>query len=48
LLHPDLRQPGAVERLGVDHVREARRLSVGKFMNFTVARVTDSPASGAL
>ena len=38
LLHPDLRRPAALERLGVDHVREARRISVGKFMNFTVAR----------
>jgi hypothetical protein len=38
LTHPDLRTPGAMDRLGVDHVREARRIPVGKFMNFTAAR----------
>jgi hypothetical protein len=37
--HPQLREPGALDRLGVDHVREARRISIGKFMNFTAARV---------
>lgn len=37
LTHPDLRTLGALDRLGVDHVREARRISVGKFMNFTAA-----------
>ncbi len=37
LLHPDLRQSAALERLGVDQVREARRISVGKFLNFTPA-----------
>jgi len=37
--HPDLRRPGALPHLGVDHVRETRRISVGKFMNFTPARV---------
>ena len=38
LAHPDLREPAALDRLGVDHVREARRISVGKFMNFTAGR----------
>ncbi|MBT9290785.1 type I-G CRISPR-associated protein, Cas3-extension family [Prosthecodimorpha staleyi] len=37
--HPDLREPGALVPLGIDHVRVARRISVGKFMNFTRARV---------
>ncbi|KAF0118948.1 MAG: hypothetical protein FD149_335 [Rhodospirillaceae bacterium] len=38
LVHPDLREPGALPHLGVDHVMVARRISVGKFMNFTRAR----------
>jgi hypothetical protein len=41
LAHPDLREPAALDRFGVDHVREARRISVGKFMNFTAARPVD-------
>lgn len=36
--HPDLREPGALMHLGVDHVLVARRISVGKFMNFSRAR----------
>ncbi len=47
LTHPDLRNPRALDRLGVDHVREARRISVGKFMNFTKARVVDREESAA-
>jgi hypothetical protein len=38
LAHPDLRKPGALRHLGVDHVVVARRISVGKFMNFSRAR----------
>jgi hypothetical protein len=38
LTHPDLRGPGALRHLGVDHVLICRRVSVGKFMNFTRAR----------
>lgn len=38
LSHPDLRQPGALTHLGVDHVMVTRRISVGKFMNFSRAR----------
>lgn len=38
LSHPDLRKPGGLRHLGVDCVYEARRISVGKFMNFTRAR----------
>jgi len=37
LAHPDLRKSGALKHLGVDHVVIARRISVGKFMNFTRA-----------
>ncbi|HVV93276.1 MAG TPA: hypothetical protein VHD15_07645 [Hyphomicrobiales bacterium] len=47
LIHPDLRQPAALARLGVDHVREARRISVGKFMNFTAARTIDAEEGAA-
>ncbi|MFO1288839.1 MAG: hypothetical protein U1F49_21415 [Rubrivivax sp.] len=39
LAHPALREPGALQRLGVVQVMAARRISVGKFMNFTRARV---------
>jgi hypothetical protein len=39
LAHPKLREPGALRHLGVDHVRETRRINVGKFMNFTLAEV---------
>lgn len=39
LAHPELRKPGALAHLSVDHVRQARRHSVGKFMNFTPGRV---------
>jgi len=39
LAHPDLRKPGALAHLGLDHVRVTRRHSVGKFMNFSPARL---------
>lgn len=38
LAHPELRVPGALQHLGVDHVLVCRRVSVGKFMNFTRGR----------
>jgi hypothetical protein len=38
LAHPNLRQAGGLSHLGVDEVRLAHRISVGKFMNFTRAR----------
>jgi hypothetical protein len=38
LAHPDLRKPHELGHLGVDHVLVARRISVGKFMNFSRAR----------
>lgn len=47
LVHPGLRQPGALTRLGVDHVREARRISVGKFMNFTAAQMINAGEGAA-
>lgn len=37
LAHPNLRNPDALRHLGVDQVMKARRISVGKFMNFTRA-----------
>jgi hypothetical protein len=39
LLHPDLRKPGALAYAGVSCVYESRRISVGKFMNFTHAQL---------
>jgi len=39
--HPKLRQPNALKHLDIDHVVAARRISVGKFMNFTRARPVD-------
>jgi hypothetical protein len=36
--HPELRTAGALTHLGVEDVLIARRISVGKFMNFTRAR----------
>jgi len=41
LAHRDLRKSGKLTYLGVDHVLVANRISVGKFMNFTRARITD-------
>lgn len=38
LMHPRLREPGGLAHLGVAHVYMARRISVGKFMNFTRGR----------
>ena len=43
LAHPRLREVGALEHLGVEHVFVARRISVGKFMNFTRARPLYEP-----
>jgi hypothetical protein len=39
--HPELRESDHLAYLGVDHVRVANRISVGKFMNFTRARILD-------
>lgn len=38
MTHPKLKDTGALAHLSVDQVLEARRVSVGKFMNFTRAR----------
>lgn len=38
LAHPDLHTPGGLAHLGVAEVMRTRRISVGKFMNFTAAR----------
>jgi hypothetical protein len=39
LSHPDLRKPGRLKHLSVDHVLVAQRISVGKFMNFARGRL---------
>jgi len=41
LVHPDLRAPNGLAHLGVDQVMVTRRISVGKFMNFSRARPLD-------
>jgi hypothetical protein len=38
LSHPSLLAPGALRHLSVEFVQTSRRISVGKFMNFTRAR----------
>lgn len=38
MTHPNLKHPGALAHLSVDQVLKARRVPVGKFMNFTRAR----------
>jgi hypothetical protein len=38
LSHPDLREPDGLKHLSVDHVVVTRRISVGKYMNFSRAR----------
>lgn len=42
LAHPDLRESDALAHLGVDHVMVVRRISVGKFMNFSRARLAQT------
>jgi len=37
LTHPDLRAPGRLARLGVDHIRVARRISLDRLRNFAYA-----------
>ncbi|HYD49843.1 MAG TPA: hypothetical protein VEB21_15910 [Terriglobales bacterium] len=41
LSHPRLHEANGLVHLGVDHVLIARRISVGKFMNFSRARALD-------
>jgi hypothetical protein len=40
--HPGLLKPNALSHLGVEYVFTARRISIGKFMNFTRAKVLGS------
>jgi hypothetical protein len=49
LSHPKLRQPGALEHLGVDHVRETLRVSLDRLRNFTYAepRIPAEPTIGS-
>jgi hypothetical protein len=35
--HPDLRNPPALDHLGVDHIRVTRRISLDRYRNFTYA-----------
>lgn len=42
LAHPGLRETDALAHLGVDHVMVARRISVGKYMNVSRARLLQS------
>lgn len=41
--HPNLRTVDGLAHLGVEHVLVARRISVGKFMNFTRAQAVSLP-----
>ena len=38
LSHPGLQEPGALDHLGVDHVRIAKRISLDRYRNFTYAQ----------
>jgi hypothetical protein len=46
LSHPDLRVPGALSHLGVDHVRVTNRINppLSKYANFSFAYVLNEPA----
>lgn len=44
--HPGLLTPGSLSHLSVDHVFTARRISIGKFMNFTRAKAVDFEEAG--
>ncbi len=39
--HPDLHKANGLKHLGVDRALSAKRISVGKFMNFTRARIQE-------
>lgn len=45
ITHPDLRKPGALAHFGVGHIMVARRISVGKFANFSRARPIEVASS---
>lgn len=38
LSHPRMREPGALDHFGVDHVRVSRRISLDRYRNFTNAQ----------
>jgi hypothetical protein len=46
LSHPRLREPGALDYLGVDHVRVSRRISLDRLRNFTAAEPVAAEQSG--
>jgi hypothetical protein len=43
LADPELRQPGALDRLGVDHVRVSHRISLERYRNYTYAEPLGGP-----
>jgi hypothetical protein len=45
LSHPELRKPGALDYLGVDHVRVTRRISLDRLRNFTAAEPLEQEES---
>lgn len=45
LSHPNLREAGALEYLGVDHVRVTRRISLDRIRNFTYAEPLEARQS---
>jgi len=47
LAHPNLREWGSLQYLGVQYVMEAKRISVGKFVNFTRALPVTERASAS-
>jgi hypothetical protein len=46
LSYPRLREPGALDYLGVDHVRVSRRISLERLRNFTAAEPVAAAQSG--
>jgi hypothetical protein len=46
LSHPRLREPGALDHLGVDHLRVSRRISLERLRNFTAAEPVAAAQSG--
>lgn len=47
LSHPDLRTPGKLAHLGVDHVFVTRRIPARKYWNFTRGQPVSEPTAGA-
>jgi hypothetical protein len=43
LSHPELRTPGALDHLGVDHIRITRRITLERYRNFSYAEPLAGP-----